>query len=220
MGVADGGRVRATGDCDPGPGCAEELHRTTFGESPDADGFDDVLTPSGDELLLAGLEDVRDLAVDPGGNHVLMADGDGVTIIDVNGERPAEASITDVRAVTFTADGSILVGLGTIEGRSTLEFFDYEGNSLQTLDIPQAARTYTDTGASLGELDVATAIVHSVTPGGEGSTIDVLLGDGSDATTPVLAEIGIAPDGSAGILGGSVLPLAILAQGTPQAVAR
>ena len=194
----------------------------TFMESPDEDGFDDVLTQTedGDDLVLPGVEDVRDLAVDPAGNHVLLADGDGVSIVSVNGERRAGASITDVRAVTFTADGSILVALGTSNGRSTLEFFDYEGASLQTLDIPQAARTYADTGARLGELDVTTAAVRSITPGGEGPTIDVLLDDGSDATTPLLAAIGVAPDGSAGILGAASFPVAILAQGTPQAVAR
>ena len=66
-----------TGGCDPGPGCAEEIRLATFDESTDADGFDDVLTPrrGGDGPLLTGLEDVRDLAVDPGAEEILMAAG-------------------------------------------------------------------------------------------------------------------------------------------------
>ena len=150
-----------------------------------------------------------------------MADGDGVTIINVNGERRAGASITDVRAVTFTADGSILVGLGTIKGRSTLEFFDYEGVSLQTLDIALAASTYTDTGARLGELDVATATVRSDHAGRRGRD------DRRPARRRVRRDDRRCSPRSASRPTArrrssvrSSFPVAILAQGTPQAVAR
>ena len=122
--------------------------------------------------------------------------------------------------MTYTRDGDILVGLGTLERRSTLEFFGHDGVSLQTLDIAQTARTYTDSGAALGNLDITSVAALSITPGERGSTIDVLLDDASDATAPVLATIGIAPDGSAGILDAVSFPVAILAAGVPQAVAR
>ena len=142
-----------------------------------------------------------------------------MAIVSAGRQQPVGAAITDVVAVTYTRDGAILVGLGTLARRSTLEFFGHDGVSLQSLDIPQAARTYIDSGGLLGNLDPASIGARSITPGPEGSTIDVLLDDASDATAPVVATIEIEPDGSAGIVDAASFPVTILSAGVPQAVA-
>ena len=124
-----------------------------------------------------------------------------------------------MRAVTFTPDGNILVGLGTLQGRSTLEFFGRDGISLQTLDIPQTARTFTDAGGSLGALDVDSAVVRSLLRGSDGLAIEVLLDDASEDTSPMLVAIDLEPNGSAAFTAATAFPVAILAAGQPQAAA-
>ena len=42
--------------CVPGPGCQEDIRLATFTESTDAAGFTDVLTASGDEIIVTGLD--------------------------------------------------------------------------------------------------------------------------------------------------------------------
>lgn len=209
-----------TSGCDPGPGCREDVRRATYSVADDGTGFGDALTIDADVLVAAGLEDIRDLDADPNDETVVaIADGRGIAIPTAETVRRLQTTL-DLTAIAFTPDGGFLTALGTAERRSTLAWWDSSDVRVGTVELADVATTFIRNGGDLRGLDTTKAVGVSVTPGREGSFLNVMLDDPTDEAQPVLTAIELTSEGGATITSASPFPLEILQRGTVEAVAR
>ena len=203
-----------TNGCDPGTGCAGEVH---------------YLRRPGDatsgEVVVPGLRGVVDLDVDPQDADRLLVVADGGAALYRVGEDPVELEDSGgTSAATYTPDGHRIFGISG--DRSTLRVWDR--NDQRLLDEPTIAELveeYTARGGDAAGLEPQGAHALSVSPyvddSGTHTNVAVLLDDDDTATPPVVAVVHIESEGTtASIASTEVVPFSITTEGQVVAAAQ
>ena len=171
-------------------------------------------------MAATGFSDIRDLDADPQDARVVfVATGGDVAVAGPQGVTRLPSTI-DVTGLAFTGDGNRLVGMGTRDGASVLQIWNRDGTALATVEAAALAAAFAQEGGDLVGLAPERAVALSITSGAEGGALDVLLDDPSDADPPILAAVDVSEQGAAEIIQAAAFPLAIIQQGSVQAIAR
>jgi CHAT domain-containing protein len=204
-----------TNDCDPGPGCAGEIHYVARpGDTASS------------EIVLSGLTGVVDLDVDPqDADRLLVVADDGATLRrDAENIRLEQSSGTV--AASYTADGHRIFGIPA-DGR-TLRIWDRsDGRLLDDPTIAELVEQYIAGGGEVPGLEPRTARALSVSgyvnpSEGPHTNVAVLIDDDNDADSPpVIAVVHIESAGSTGSIASvEVVPFSITDQGRVTAAAQ
>jgi hypothetical protein len=192
-----------TNGCAPAAGCRESMHVATFTAAADDTGFLDALTIASDQPTGSQFIGVTAVAADPSSDQTIaVADAEGLWVFQA-GRKQELARGLSTTALSFTADGQLLLALGEDGGQQKFSVFNSEGKlilSAPAIDSSNSTRFVSITPDSSSDGAVV--------------ALSVSRGDGSGATLTHLA----LEDGRVKVAG--VLPILTLSNfGVVQAAA-
>lgn len=128
-----------TDACEPAPTCAEELRIATFDERRDPDGYHDGLTFEDDEQVEPRFVGVTAVAADPTSPaRIVVADKDGLWLVDEAGSEQLVAPGATASSLTFTADGQFLVALVGLRSDQHFDVYTSSGDRLSSAPLATA----------------------------------------------------------------------------------
>jgi hypothetical protein len=190
----------SVGGCTPGPGCEQELHRATFLESDEGEGFAgftsfDVLTLASDEPIAAGFSEVRSVAPDPlESKRVAVVDATGLHLVVVGGEQTLHVRDPELQFAVFVteADHLLTVTQGVDAASTHLRLYHIDGGEL---DDTSLARLDQD-GAISSEMErPASGITAlSLTPTEDDTAGVLTIDELNDERPPAILIIAVESD--------------------------